>query len=106
MTTCPLPAQLALAAAQLRSGVPLIPDNRPDNVWGKLTLPKGDTATIYNKGSVVGCGFVVHRLGQPGREGGGPVRKHGISAMGSRIPIWLIMSPGISGKASRATISR
>jgi hypothetical protein len=34
------------------SGVPLVADNRPDNVWGKITLSNGDTATIYNKGSV------------------------------------------------------
>jgi len=34
------------------SGIPLIPDNRPDNVWGKISLPNGDTATIYNKGGV------------------------------------------------------
>lgn len=31
-------------------GVPLIPDNRPDNVWGKITLPSGEVVTIYNKG--------------------------------------------------------
>lgn len=30
----------------------LIPDNRPDNVWGKISLPNGQTATIYNGGGV------------------------------------------------------
>lgn len=34
------------------SGIPLVSDNRPDNVWGKINLPYGDTATICNKGSV------------------------------------------------------
>lgn len=34
------------------TGVPLIPVNRPDNVWGRISLPNGDTATIYNGGSV------------------------------------------------------
>lgn len=34
------------------SGAPLTPDNRPDNIWGKISLPNGDIATIYNKGSV------------------------------------------------------
>lgn len=32
------------------SGTPLVPDNRPDNVWGRITLPSGETVTIYNKG--------------------------------------------------------
>ena len=27
-----------------------MPDNRPDNVWGKITLPSGEIVTIYNKG--------------------------------------------------------
>jgi hypothetical protein len=34
------------------SGVPLIPVNRPDNVWGKIALPDGQVVTIYNGGSV------------------------------------------------------
>lgn len=34
------------------SGIALVFDNRPDNVWGKVTLANGDTAIIYNKGGV------------------------------------------------------
>jgi hypothetical protein len=29
-----------------------VPENRPDNVWGKVTLPNGAVATIYNGGGV------------------------------------------------------
>lgn len=32
------------------NGTPLISDNRPDNVWGRITLPSGEAVTIYNKG--------------------------------------------------------
>jgi hypothetical protein len=34
------------------TGVPLIPVNQPDNVWGKIGLPDGEVVTIYNGGSV------------------------------------------------------
>jgi hypothetical protein len=30
----------------------LTPDNRADNVWGRINLPNGDTVTIYNKGGI------------------------------------------------------
>jgi len=29
-----------------------VPYNRTDNVWGKITLPNGEVATIYNGGGV------------------------------------------------------
>lgn len=29
-----------------------IPENRPDNIWGKVTLTNGEVAIIYNGGSV------------------------------------------------------
>lgn len=35
-----------------RTGIPLTSDNRPDNIWGRISLPNGDTAIIYNKGGV------------------------------------------------------
>jgi len=34
------------------SGVPLVPVNRLDNIWGKIALLDGDVVTIYNGGSI------------------------------------------------------
>lgn len=34
------------------TGVPLVPVNRPDNIWGKIALPNGEVVTIYNGGSI------------------------------------------------------
>ena len=34
------------------TGVPLVPVNRPDNIWGQIALPDGEVVTIYNGGSI------------------------------------------------------